>query len=147
MPPTNTHLSIPKHLGCRTLSHRIVKLFVSQKCLHRHTCNVSDAACLVWNETCGEKGNCWLYHKDNFRTYLNITAAGMSDITLPVMVPKSLLSQICMHRIWITLPPPCGYFLKVGSCSDGIQITCFYHRWRYIISFIKTVIGFCPKPV
>jgi hypothetical protein len=40
---------------------------------------VSDAACLVWDETCGEKGHCWLYHKDNFRLYLNLTAAGMSD--------------------------------------------------------------------
>jgi hypothetical protein len=42
------------------------------------TTSVSDAACLVWDETCGERGNCWLYHKDNFRLYLNLTAAGVS---------------------------------------------------------------------
>ncbi|PNF14783.1 hypothetical protein B7P43_G07610 [Cryptotermes secundus] len=42
--------------------------------------SIIDAACLVWDETCGEKGNCWLYHKDNFRLYLNLTAAGFTVV-------------------------------------------------------------------
>nr|CAD7573863.1 unnamed protein product [Timema californicum] len=30
-----------------------------------------DSACLVWDASCGEKGNCWLYHKYKFRLYLD----------------------------------------------------------------------------
>lgn len=41
---------------------------------------IIDAACLVWDETCGEKGHCWLYHKDDFRLHLNITAAGLTIV-------------------------------------------------------------------
>ncbi|KAJ8881612.1 hypothetical protein PR048_018098 [Dryococelus australis] len=36
---------------------------------------VTDRTCLVWDSTCGTKGNCWLYHKDQFRIYMNCTAA------------------------------------------------------------------------
>ncbi|XP_015782653.1 solute carrier organic anion transporter family member 2A1 [Tetranychus urticae] len=35
---------------------------------------VTDAACLVWEESCGETGNCWLYDIDKFRVYLHGTA-------------------------------------------------------------------------
>lgn len=41
---------------------------------------IIDSACLVWDETCGNKGNCWLYHKDNFRLYLNLTAVGFTTV-------------------------------------------------------------------
>lgn len=41
---------------------------------------IIDSACLVWDETCGNKGNCWLYHKDNFRLYLNVTAVGFTTV-------------------------------------------------------------------
>ena len=37
---------------------------------------IIDSTCLIWNYSCGEKGNCWVYHKDNFRYYVNMTAAG-----------------------------------------------------------------------
>ncbi|XP_063222181.1 solute carrier organic anion transporter family member 74D-like [Bacillus rossius redtenbacheri] len=37
-----------------------------------------DHACLVWDATCAERGNCWLYHKDNFRIYMNCTAAALT---------------------------------------------------------------------
>lgn len=35
-----------------------------------------DSTCLIWEESCGEKGNCWFYHKDNFRYMINFTGAG-----------------------------------------------------------------------
>jgi sodium-independent organic anion transporter len=41
---------------------------------------IIDATCLVWNQTCGQKGNCWLYHKDDFRLHFNITAAGFTTV-------------------------------------------------------------------
>lgn len=41
---------------------------------------IIDATCLVWNQTCGQKGNCWLHHKDDFRLHLNITAAGLTTV-------------------------------------------------------------------
>nr|CAD7408641.1 unnamed protein product [Timema cristinae] len=28
---------------------------------------VHDSTCLVWDRSCGAKGNCWLYNKDSFR--------------------------------------------------------------------------------
>ncbi|XP_034248106.1 solute carrier organic anion transporter family member 74D isoform X2 [Thrips palmi] len=37
---------------------------------------IIDSTCLVWDESCGRKGNCWLYDKASFRTYINATAAG-----------------------------------------------------------------------
>ncbi|XP_048504737.1 solute carrier organic anion transporter family member 74D isoform X2 [Athalia rosae] len=36
---------------------------------------IIDATCLIWEKSCGGKGNCWVYHRDNFRQYLNLTAA------------------------------------------------------------------------
>lgn len=37
---------------------------------------IMDSTCLVWDMTCKEKGNCWFYHRDDFRYYVNSTAAG-----------------------------------------------------------------------
>uniref|UniRef100_A0A1B6HKW4 Solute carrier organic anion transporter family member n=1 Tax=Homalodisca liturata TaxID=320908 RepID=A0A1B6HKW4_9HEMI len=39
-----------------------------------------DSTCLVWDETCGRRGNCWLYNKDNLRLILNVTAACLTLI-------------------------------------------------------------------
>lgn len=36
---------------------------------------IIDSTCLVWDYSCGEKGNCWFYDKDSFRYYVNIAAA------------------------------------------------------------------------
>ncbi|KAJ9574436.1 hypothetical protein L9F63_025920, partial [Diploptera punctata] len=41
---------------------------------------IIDSTCLVWDQTCGKKGNCWLYHTDNFRLYVNLTTAGLTTI-------------------------------------------------------------------
>lgn len=32
---------------------------------------IADAACLIWEESCGGKGNCWLYDSEKFRHYLH----------------------------------------------------------------------------
>lgn len=35
---------------------------------------IIDATCLVWESTCGQTGNCWLYDMDRFRVYFHSTA-------------------------------------------------------------------------
>ncbi|KAL1123268.1 hypothetical protein AAG570_002354, partial [Ranatra chinensis] len=37
-----------------------------------------DSTCLVWDESCGSRGNCWYYDKEDFRLKLNATAAGIT---------------------------------------------------------------------
>ncbi|CAG2109480.1 unnamed protein product, partial [Medioppia subpectinata] len=37
---------------------------------------ITDSACLVWESTCGKRGNCWLYDQDKFRYYLHGVAFG-----------------------------------------------------------------------
>lgn len=32
---------------------------------------IADSACLIWEESCGGKGNCWLYDSEKFRYYLH----------------------------------------------------------------------------
>nr|CAD7452207.1 unnamed protein product [Timema tahoe] len=39
-----------------------------------------DSACLVWDASCGENGNCWLYHKYKFRLYLDGFGAAVMSI-------------------------------------------------------------------
>ncbi|XP_015609207.1 solute carrier organic anion transporter family member 5A1 [Cephus cinctus] len=41
---------------------------------------IIDSTCLIWEESCGTRGNCWFYHRDNFRILVNISAAGFSLI-------------------------------------------------------------------
>ena len=38
---------------------------------------VSTSACTVWEKTCGETGNCWLYDLDKFRVYLHTASFGL----------------------------------------------------------------------
>ncbi|XP_076337292.1 solute carrier organic anion transporter family member 74D-like isoform X2 [Tachypleus tridentatus] len=33
--------------------------------------SITDSACLVWEERCGETGNCWIYDYEKFRYYLH----------------------------------------------------------------------------
>lgn len=33
-----------------------------------------DSTCLVWDDACGIKGNCWVHDPDKFRNYINSTA-------------------------------------------------------------------------
>nr|CAD7260665.1 unnamed protein product [Timema shepardi] len=40
----------------------------------------ADSSCLLWDASCGEKGNCWLYQKDKFRIYMNVTAAVLTSL-------------------------------------------------------------------
>ncbi|XP_023287779.1 solute carrier organic anion transporter family member 5A1 [Orussus abietinus] len=39
---------------------------------------IIDSTCLIWEESCGTRGNCWFYHRDNFRFLVNVSAAGFS---------------------------------------------------------------------
>nr|CAD7575248.1 unnamed protein product [Timema californicum] len=39
-----------------------------------------NSSCLLWDASCGEKGNCWLYQKDKFRIYMNVTAAVLTSL-------------------------------------------------------------------
>ncbi|XP_054158014.1 solute carrier organic anion transporter family member 74D-like [Oppia nitens] len=38
--------------------------------------SITDSTCLVWEESCGKTGNCWLYDIDKFRVYLHSAAFG-----------------------------------------------------------------------
>ncbi|XP_054274192.1 solute carrier organic anion transporter family member 74D-like isoform X1 [Macrosteles quadrilineatus] len=44
--------------------------------------NLLDKACLVWGDSCGEQGNCWLYFGQTLRYYLNYTAAGFLSLAV-----------------------------------------------------------------
>jgi len=37
---------------------------------------IIDSTCLVWEETCGTRGNCWYHHRENFRFLVNISSVG-----------------------------------------------------------------------
>uniref|UniRef100_A0A146LLL7 Solute carrier organic anion transporter family member n=1 Tax=Lygus hesperus TaxID=30085 RepID=A0A146LLL7_LYGHE len=39
-----------------------------------------DAACIIWDSSCGKRGNCWFYDKHAFRKNLNLTAAAITSI-------------------------------------------------------------------
>ncbi|XP_063220561.1 solute carrier organic anion transporter family member 74D-like [Bacillus rossius redtenbacheri] len=41
---------------------------------------IIDSTCLVWDTSCPGRGNCWLYHRDNFRLYMNAAAAGFAAL-------------------------------------------------------------------
>ena len=32
---------------------------------------IVDSTCKIWENTCGKKGNCWLYDIDKFRVYFH----------------------------------------------------------------------------
>ncbi|XP_076046946.1 solute carrier organic anion transporter family member 74D-like isoform X2 [Oratosquilla oratoria] len=36
---------------------------------------IVDSACLVWEEKCGRRGNCWFYDSDHFRVILHVVPA------------------------------------------------------------------------
>ena len=38
---------------------------------------VTDAACLIWEEKCGQRGNCWVYDSNKFRNYLHGLTVGL----------------------------------------------------------------------
>lgn len=37
---------------------------------------IIDSTCIIWEESCGTRGNCWFHHQENFRYFVNISAAG-----------------------------------------------------------------------
>ncbi|XP_046671826.1 solute carrier organic anion transporter family member 74D-like isoform X1 [Homalodisca vitripennis] len=41
-----------------------------------------DKSCMVWGQTCGERGNCWLYFGETLRYYANYTSAGFLTVAL-----------------------------------------------------------------
>ncbi|KAJ6223460.1 hypothetical protein RDWZM_002005 [Blomia tropicalis] len=47
---------------------------------------IIDSTCLVWEKTCGNSGNCWLYDIDKFRVLLHVCTFGfiMIGITLEI---------------------------------------------------------------
>lgn len=41
---------------------------------------IIDSTCKIWNEKCGEIGNCQLYDQDQFRYYVNFTAMCLTSV-------------------------------------------------------------------
>ena len=48
-----------------------------------------DASCSVWQETCEQKGNCWIYDKEKFRIYLH--AASFAFMAVSVILDAFLI--------------------------------------------------------
>ncbi|XP_023314280.1 solute carrier organic anion transporter family member 4C1-like isoform X2 [Trichogramma pretiosum] len=38
---------------------------------------IMDSTCMVWDISCKSRGNCWVYHRDDFRFYVNVAAAAL----------------------------------------------------------------------
>ncbi|GBL94497.1 Solute carrier organic anion transporter family member 5A1 [Araneus ventricosus] len=55
---------------------------------------LTDASCLVWEESCGKTGNCWIYDADKFRFLLHGVSAGfvflgcLTDVLVCVLSPR-----------------------------------------------------------
>ncbi|KAB7499820.1 Solute carrier organic anion transporter family member 1C1 [Armadillidium nasatum] len=43
---------------------------------------VVDSSCIIWDNTCGQKGNCWLYDSDKFRILIHVVPAVLMLISL-----------------------------------------------------------------
>ena len=56
---------------------------------------VTDSACLVWEQTCGQKGNCWLYSSDKFRHSLH----GLTLFLLCMAVVFDVIVVLLSDRI------------------------------------------------
>ncbi|CAB0041425.1 unnamed protein product [Trichogramma brassicae] len=41
---------------------------------------IMDSTCLVWDISCKNRGNCWVYHRDSFRYMVNFSAAAFCFI-------------------------------------------------------------------
>lgn len=41
---------------------------------------IIDSTCKIWNQNCGERGNCQLYDQDLFRYYVNLTALSLTSV-------------------------------------------------------------------
>lgn len=54
---------------------------------------IIDSTCLVWEETCDNRGNCWLYNPDTFRLYINSTAACLTSLAVALDVAVCYLGK------------------------------------------------------
>lgn len=43
---------------------------------------IIDSTCVLWEQSCGSRGNCWVYHKELFRYYVNLSSACKYKISL-----------------------------------------------------------------
>ncbi|XP_067010749.2 solute carrier organic anion transporter family member 74D [Anabrus simplex] len=54
---------------------------------------IIDSTCLVWDDTCKQKGNCWLYDKEIFRLYFNSTAAVLTSVGVVLDIAVCILGR------------------------------------------------------
>ena len=54
-----------------------------------------DSACLVWEKSCGETGNCWFYDTDKYRHLLH----GMAALSCSLSVMGTVLLYFLSPRI------------------------------------------------
>ncbi|CAG2108395.1 unnamed protein product [Medioppia subpectinata] len=57
--------------------------------------SVTDAACMIWEESCGQRGNCWVYDPRKFRYYLH----GLTLILLCLAAIFDLIVILLSDRI------------------------------------------------
>ncbi|KAJ8669938.1 hypothetical protein QAD02_001197 [Eretmocerus hayati] len=54
---------------------------------------IMDSTCLIWDTSCKERGNCWFYHRENFRFYMNSTASALCFIEVMFDIAVWYLSK------------------------------------------------------
>lgn len=54
---------------------------------------IIDTSCLLWQDECGSRGNCWIYDND-----------GLSRNALSLAFPCMAVSAVCFLLSWITYP-------------------------------------------
>lgn len=54
-----------------------------------------DASCILWEEECGRRGNCWLYDNDNLSIYI-----------ISLAFPCIFLGALFFFLAWLMYPKP-----------------------------------------
>lgn len=85
---------------------------------------ITDAACMVWGQSCGKTGNCWLYDGQALRYQINFAAAGlysMSCIQFKIHYTVSVIKE----KFYAVCDQPLG-----GNYKSSI-----YNVFPYILFF------------
>jgi len=59
--------------GCDVSNCPLIKAFIPSPLIYGH---LADSSCLIWEQKCGKRGNCWLYDQVKFRNVLHTVTMG-----------------------------------------------------------------------
>ena len=73
-----------------------------------------DASCMHWQETCGDRGNCWIYNKEDLSLQIFCVTIGIRCL--------SILLAVCTWKFYnVTLCNNCG---QVTNETGGNEEVC-----------------------